>query len=119
MNRLAQMKEPLKPNGFGITWLGNLVEYLGVDFNNVQCRGSWDRLELDDDILSFTTETAWYRCTEVEDLIKKGNDIPVYTTFHLNQTFYTLFRPELPFVTLNHPFVILNEVKDFHTQFLG
>ena len=119
MNRLAQMKEPLKPNGFGITWLGNLVEYLGVDFNNVQCRGSWDRLELDDDILSFTTETAWYRCTEVEDLIKKGNDIPVYTTFHLNQTFYTLFRPELPFVTLNHPFFILNEVKDFHTQFLG
>ena len=74
-----------------------------------------------------------------------GNDIPVYTTFHLNQTFYTLSRPEpslslpeRPFVTLNHPFVILNhpfvilndlfvilnhpsvilnEVKDLHTQF--
>ena len=30
-----------------------------------------DLLELDDDILSFTTETAWYRCTEVEDLIKE------------------------------------------------
>ena len=33
--------------------------------------GSWDCLEMDDDILSFTTETAWYRCTEVEDLIKE------------------------------------------------
>ena len=65
------MKEPLKPNGFGTTWLGNLVEDLGVVFNNVQCYGSWDCLELDDDILSFTTETAWYRCTEVEDLIKE------------------------------------------------
>ena len=71
MKRLQEMKEPLKPNGFGTTWLGNLVEDLGVDFNNVQCRGSWDCLELDDDILSFTTETAWYRCTEVEDLIKE------------------------------------------------
>ena len=65
------MKEPLKPNGFGTTWLGNLVEDLGVDFNTVQCRGSWDGLYMDEEILCFTTETAWYRCTEVEDLIKE------------------------------------------------
>ena len=65
------MKEPLKPNGFGTTWLGNLVEDLGVDFNTVQCRGSWDDLYMDEEILCFTTETAWYRCTEVEDLIKE------------------------------------------------
>lgn len=64
--------------------------------------------------------------------ISFGNDIPVYTTFHLNQTFYTLSRPEpslshpeRPFVTQNHPFVILNapsvilnEVKDLHTKFV-
>ena len=71
MNRLTQMKEPLKPNGFGTTWLGNLVEDLGVDFNKVQCRGSWDCLELDSGVLRFCTETAWYRCTEVEDLIRE------------------------------------------------
>lgn len=71
MKRLQEMKEPLKPNGFGTTWLGNLVEDLGGDFNKVQCRGSWDNLSLDNDILNFTTETAWYRCTEVEDLIKE------------------------------------------------
>ena len=65
------MKEPLKPNGFGTTWLGNLVEDLGVDFNKAQCRGSWDGLFLDGNVLSFSTETAWYRCTEVEDLIKE------------------------------------------------
>ena len=71
MKRLQEMKEPLKPNGFGTTWLGNLVEDLGVDFNKVQCRGSWDELTFDNGILSFTTETAWYRCTEVEDLISE------------------------------------------------
>lgn len=71
MKKLQEMKEPLKPNGFGTTWLGNLVEDLGVDFNKVQCRGSWDNLDLDGNVLSFYTETAWYRCTEVEDLIKE------------------------------------------------
>ena len=71
MKRLQEMKEPLKPNGFGTTWLGNLVEDLGVDFNTVQCRGSWDGLSLEGEILSFCTETAWYRCTEVEDLIRE------------------------------------------------
>ena len=78
MKRLQEMKEPLKPNGFGTTWLGNLVEDLGVDFNTVQCRGSWDDLSLDGEILSFWTETAWYRCTEVEDLIKEK-----YTTIEI------------------------------------
>ena len=71
MTRLAEMKEPLKPNGFGTTWLGNLVEDLGVDFNTVQCRGTWDGLGLKHGVLRFSTETAWYRCTEVEDLIRE------------------------------------------------
>ena len=71
MNRLQEMPAPLKPNGFGTTWLGNLVEDLGVEYGKVSCRGSWDGLLLDGDILCFSTETAWYRCTEVEDLIKE------------------------------------------------
>lgn len=76
MKRLQEMKAPLRPNGFGTTWLGNLVEDLGVEYGKVSCRGSWDGLYLDGDlehgyVLSFTTETAWYRCTEVEDLIKE------------------------------------------------
>ena len=71
MKRLQEMTEPLKPNGFGTTWLGNLVEDLGVDFNTVQCRGSWDDPTLENTVLRFSTETAWYRCTEVEDLIRE------------------------------------------------
>lgn len=70
MKRLQDMQEPLKPNGFGTTWLGNLVEDLGKSYDQVSCRGSWSDLELiDDKTLKFYTETAWYRCTEVEDLI--------------------------------------------------
>ena len=61
MKRLQEMKEPLKPNGFGTAWLGNLVEDLGVDFNTVQCRGSWDDPTLENTVLRFSTETAWYR----------------------------------------------------------
>lgn len=69
MKRLQDMPQPLKPNGFGTAWLGNLVEDFGVDFNTVQCGGSWQDLTYDNGILSFSTETAWYRCTEVEDLL--------------------------------------------------
>ena len=69
MKRLQEMKEPLKPNGFGTTWLGNLVEDIGIDYGKVSCRGSWDNLMLDDDVLTFTTESAWDRCHEVDDLI--------------------------------------------------
>jgi len=71
MKRLQEMKEPLKPNGFGTAWLGNLVEDLGVEYGKVSCRGSWDGLSLEGEFLRFWTETAWYRCTEVEDLIKE------------------------------------------------
>ena len=71
MKRLQDMEVPLKPNGFGTTWFGNLVEDLGKEYGTVSCRGSWDCLCLDDNVLSFTAECAWYRCTEVEDLIKE------------------------------------------------
>ena len=42
-----------------------------MDFNTVQCRGSWDDLTMEGETLRFCTETAWYRCTEVEDLIRE------------------------------------------------
>lgn len=69
MKRLQEMEEPLKPNGFGTTWLGNLVEDFGIEYGKISCRGSWDNLMLDDDVLTFTTESAWDRCHEVDDLI--------------------------------------------------
>ncbi len=67
------------PNGFGTNWLGNLVDALGADPKEVGCRGSWNDLQLYEDCLSFYTETAWYRCTEVEDLIRETfPDLNIY-----------------------------------------
>lgn len=71
MERLQNMAEPLKPNGYGTKWLGCLVVDLGEDDEKVSCRGSWDNLSLENDVLRFTTETAWAQCSEVEDLIRK------------------------------------------------
>lgn len=41
MERLENRKKSLVKNGFGNTWLGNLVESLGGDWEKVYCRGEW------------------------------------------------------------------------------
>lgn len=73
MDELECMKEPgLHENGFGSTWLGNLVIKLGGDWNKVYCRGSWDNLLLHDDgAVSFTVESAWDELDEVRHFIEK------------------------------------------------
>lgn len=80
MNELECMKEPLYPNGFGPSWLGNLVIKLGGDWEKVYCRGSWDNLLVEtDDTLSFTVESAWGELNEVRELIEKHfPDIKLY-----------------------------------------
>ncbi|MCF0185151.1 MAG: hypothetical protein HUJ98_01520 [Bacteroidaceae bacterium] len=73
MNELDdERKGSLVKNDFGETWLGNLVVALGEDWQKVYCRGSWSNLTLMSDTeLSYDTETAWDRCKEVDDLLKK------------------------------------------------
>ena len=50
--------------------LGQLVEALGKDPNEVMCRGGWTELEREGDILRMTFETAWTPCYEVSLLMK-------------------------------------------------
>ena len=50
--------------------LGQLVEALGKDPNEVMCRGGWTELEHEGDILRMTFETAWTPCYEVTNLLK-------------------------------------------------
>ena len=69
MKNLEDMEKPSVPNGFGTSWLGCLVDALGADWKNVCCRGEWGRLELEVDVLKFSTETAWASCNEVLDLV--------------------------------------------------
>lgn len=67
MSELEGMKAPgLHKNGFGATWLGNLVIKLGGDWEKVYCRGYWDNLLLHDDgSISFSVESAWDEPNEV------------------------------------------------------
>lgn len=71
MTELEEMKKPLHENGFGKTWLGNLVIKLGGDWEKVYCRGSWDNLIFSEDCLMFTVESAWGELSEVRELIEE------------------------------------------------
>lgn len=71
MYELECMKEPLHPNDFGTSWLGNLVIRLGGDWTKIYCRGSWDDLCYDDESLTFSVESAWNELNEVRALIEE------------------------------------------------
>lgn len=66
MEKLENRKKSLVKNGFGNTWLGNLVQYLGGDWEKVYCRGEWMCRNYDKErnALAFTTETAWQEMNE-------------------------------------------------------
>ena len=81
MDELECMKDPgLHDNGFGSTWLGNLVIKLDGDWEKIYCRGSWDNLLLHDDgTVSFSVESAWDEPDEVREFIEKNfPDIKLY-----------------------------------------
>lgn len=59
MKKLEQRKKASIENGFGITWLGCLVDALGEDWKKVSCRGEWNVVSKRGNTLRFTTETAW------------------------------------------------------------
>lgn len=81
MKSLEDREETLVPNGFGKTWLGNLVTVLGGDWNEVRCRGEWFNLALIDDecVLRFDTESAWTHPEELIDfLLEKYPGVDIY-----------------------------------------
>lgn len=80
MERLENRKKSLVKNSFGNTWLGNLVNYLGGDWEKVYCRGEWMCREYNKEknTLTFTTETAWREMNEWRKFIES-----YYTTIKL------------------------------------
>ena len=72
LQSLSERKESLLPNSFGKRWLGNVVHLFDGDWEKIYCRGSFDNLEMTDDILKFDTETAWGEMNEVWDFVKKS-----------------------------------------------
>ena len=73
MDELECMKSPgLHENGFGSTWLGNLVIKLGGNWKQVYCRGSWNDLLLHEDgTVSFSVESAWGELYDVRKFIEE------------------------------------------------
>lgn len=73
MSELESMKAPgLHENGFGPTWLGNLIIKLGGDWEKVYCRGTWDNLLLHEDgTVSFSVESAWDEPNEVREFLEE------------------------------------------------
>ena len=72
MEKLENRKESLVKNDFGNTWLGNLVESLGGDWEKVYCRGQWmcRVYNKENNTLTFTTETAWKEMDEWRKFIE-------------------------------------------------
>lgn len=71
MKSLEEREESLVENGFGKTWLGNLVTLLGGDWNTIYCRGEWIWMELNENVLRFDTESAWSPPLETINFIKE------------------------------------------------
>lgn len=81
MKSLEERESSLVENGFGKTWLGNLVTLLGGDWKCVYCRGYFDTLEIDNDNVEirFNVCHAWSEPYEVVDFLKaKFNNLEFY-----------------------------------------
>jgi hypothetical protein len=87
MRSLEEREKPLVKNGFGVTWLGNLVTLLGRSWEEVSCRGEWSGLtvDIDNNELRFHTMTAWAELWQLRHFLQEK---------YPSLTFY--FRTEEP-----------------------
>lgn len=104
MKSLEDREQPLEPNGFGKTWLGNLIVALGGDWNEIYCRGEWSDLRIDeyDNAVRFSIESAWSYPEEFFDYMHRrcpGIDIyflaeepsmDIYVTNDVEGFFYSV-----------------------------
>ena len=72
IKRLDGRKTPLVKNGWSDPklWLGCLVKALGGDPQKVYCRGTITFYEMEDDVLTLNTETAWAEMSETRHFIE-------------------------------------------------
>lgn len=70
IEHLKSLPEPLVKNGFGKLWLGCLVNYLGGDWQKVNCRGEITDYMRYEESLDIYTMTAWAECNEVRAFLE-------------------------------------------------
>ncbi len=72
MKSLEERETSLVENGFGKTWMGNLVTLLGGDWQKFYCKGEFMDLEIDcdDGAVRFNVMFAWSEPDEVIQLLR-------------------------------------------------
>lgn len=83
MKELGEMSgSGLLANGFGPTWLGNLIAKEGGDPNAIRCRGEWSLdypdQPVSDGVLSFSVMSAWSEMEEWRHFVERKFDVKVY-----------------------------------------
>lgn len=71
IDSLSKMKEPVEPNGFGLSWMGCLVILLGGDIDKVYSRGEIIDYNLNGNLVSFDCETAWDEMPEFRHFLEQ------------------------------------------------
>ena len=81
MKSLEDSEKSLIENGFGNTWLGNLVTILGGDYHKISCRGEFGNLSINHNytVVRFDTMTAWGEFDDLRRFIQfKSPSIFIY-----------------------------------------
>lgn len=117
MHKLQCMKSPgLVKNAWGQTWLGNLVYYLGGDYDAIYCRGKWGGLKLEDDVLCFYAESAWKECAETRHFLEsKYPQIKLY--YYAEEEDSDMFESndiQHKFYNVRYKVEIGDEIKEFN-----
>lgn len=98
MKNLQDMKESFVENGFGTSWLGNLVAKLGGDPKNIYCRGEWTYLKREEDGIVMSMEVAWGEPYEIRNFIEeKFPGIKIYFNSVTDESWWTNDRNGLFF----------------------
>ena len=75
----AKRKNPRVKNGFGVLWLGCIIDHLGFDWEKYRCRGEILDYNLDGNVLTIYQDTAWCEQEGFRECIeKKYPSIKVY-----------------------------------------
>ena len=79
LSNLNKRKTPVVKNGWGLLWLGCVIEKLGGNWENYSCRGEILDFYMDDDVLVINQETAWGEQDGFRQFLKETYpDIEIY-----------------------------------------
>ena len=72
IQRNAKRKTPRVNNGFGVQWLGCIIDALGYDWEQYRCRGEISHSYMLDGVLTIHQNTAWCEQEGFRECIEKA-----------------------------------------------